>query len=391
MPLADRLAPRSPRLVAGVMSGTSTDGVDAAVARIDGSGREVRIEMLGFAHKPYDAVTREALLRNAEDATSSVRELALLDVLLARHFAAAIERLCAEIGIPTGELDLIGSHGHTFHHIPTPQAMAGEWVSATIQLGRGSVLATLTGVPVVSDFRSADMALGGQGAPLVPYFDWAVLGDAGQTRLLLNLGGIANLSVVPAGARRDEVFAFDTGPANMVLDALARRLLRTPFDEDGRAAARGQPDAALLEALLADPYFARPPPKSTGRERFGSDFVERLVATPLSPEDLLATATALTVRSIAEAVARFVRPHHEPEVMIVSGGGLRNPTLMRGLAEALHPIEIRSSSDYGVCPAAKESLCFALLAHEYLNGVPTNLPRVTGASREAMLGQLAVP
>jgi anhydro-N-acetylmuramic acid kinase len=386
-----RLLDTPERLVVGLMSGTSADGVDAAVARLAGTGRQLRMEALAFIHRPYDDVLREVLLRNAEAATSSVRELALLDALLARLFAAATREACTEAGLQLSDLDLIGSHGHTFHHLPEPQALAGEWVTATLQLGDPAALAVQTGVPTVGHFRSADVALGGEGAPLVPYFDWALLADDAETRVLLNLGGIANITVLPAGGDREAVYAFDTGPANMVIDALARRLLGTPYDRDGEAAARGTPDEALLRSLLADPYFERPPPKSTGRERFGAAAVEELVATGGAPDDLLATATAFTVRSLADALERFVLPRHRPDVLIASGGGCRNPTLMRLLADTVAPIPVRTADAYGVDADAKEALCFAVLAHEFANGVPTSMPAVTGARRAARLGQLALP
>jgi anhydro-N-acetylmuramic acid kinase len=379
------------RLVIGLMSGTSADGVDAALARISGSGRSVEIETLAFVHDPYDAVTREALLRNAEAATSSVRELALLDALIAARFGDACRRACLEAGVPLSSVDIIGSHGHTLHHLPEPQPFAGRWVRATLQVGDPATIAVDTGVPTVGHFRSADVALGGQGAPLVPYFDWALLADPDQTRVLLNLGGIANITVIPAGASREQVVAFDTGPANMVIDALARRFLDDTCDRDGAAARRGRVDEALLAQMLDDPYFQREPPKSTGREHFGADFVEALVASGQPADDLLATATALTVRSIASAIDRFVRPSHRPDLLIASGGGVHNRALMDGIREAVAPLAVHSADEMGVAGDAKEALCFALLAHEFANGIPTGMPGVTGASRACMLGQLALP
>jgi anhydro-N-acetylmuramic acid kinase len=377
------------RTVVGLMSGTSADGVDAALARIRGSGRDIEIETLAFVQRPYDDVLRDLLLRNAEAGTSTVRELALLDSLLARLFASAVHEACEEAGVE--RCDLIGSHGHTVHHLPDPYAVAGQWVAATLQIGDPATLAVLTETPVVGHFRSADVALGGQGAPLIPYFDWAVMADDVETRAFLNLGGIANVTVAPAGGARDEVFAFDTGPANMVIDALARRFLGASCDRDGAAAARGTVHEPLLEVLLSDPYFAQPPPKSTGRERFGADYVETLVASGAPADDLIATATALTVRSVALAIEQFAYPQHQLDALIVSGGGVHNPVLMRWLAEAVAPVPVCSSKAYGVDPQAKEALCFAVLAHEFINGVPTSMTAVTGASRPAHLGVLALP
>ncbi len=386
-----RLLDTPERVVAGLMSGTSLDGIDVAIARIGGSGRTLRIEPLTCRHTPYAADLRAVLLRNVEAATSNVRDLAQLNALLGRLFAEAVRAAMGEAGL--GALDLVGSHGHTMHHVPDPERFGGvDGVASTLQLGAPSVTAALLGVPVVGDFRSADVALGGQGAPLVPYFDHALFADAHEHRALLNLGGIANVTVLPAGGRPDEVFAFDTGPANMVLDALALRLYGEPFDRDGRHAAAGTPDEAVLADLLADAYFERPPPKSTGRELFGSAYVERLAARfPGAPDDALATAADLTARSVAEALARFVAPRYPLDVVIASGGGVFNRHLLRRLADALAPVPVRTTADYGVDPGAKEALCFAVLAHEFVNGVPTNLPSVTGAARPALLGTLALP
>lgn len=386
-----RLFDMPERVVAGLMSGTSLDGIDVAIARISGSGRSLRVEPLGFRHAPYAPDLRAVLLRNVEAATSNVRDLAQLNALLGRLFADAVRDAMGEAGVE--RIDLVGSHGHTMHHVPDPERFGGyDGVASTLQLGAPSVTAALLGAPVVGDFRSADVALGGQGAPLVPYFDHALFTDAREHRVLLNLGGIANVTVLPAGGGPEDVVAFDTGPANMVLDALALRLFGEPFDRDGHHAAAGAPAEAVLADLLTDDYFERPPPKSTGRERFGAGYVGRLAARfPGAPDDALATACELTARSVADAVARFVAPQHPPDVVIASGGGVRNRHLMARLAAALAPLPLRTTADYGVDPDAKEALCFAVLAHEFVHGVPTSLPSVTGAARPARLGTLALP
>jgi anhydro-N-acetylmuramic acid kinase len=245
---------------------------------------------------------------------------------------------------------------------------------------------------VVSDFRAADVALGGQGAPLAPYLDDSLFASETETRGLLNLGGIANLTVLPRGGSPGDALAFDTGPANMVIDALAARLMGVPYDADGAGAAAGRPDEAMLGRLLADPYFAEPPPKSTGRELFGATYVDRLMSEgPSDPHDLLATATAFTARSIADAYRRFLAPRFPLDRLIASGGGTRNPTLMSALAAAFAPIPVETTAAYGLDPDAKEAVLFAVLAHEWANGVPTGLPAVTGASRPALQGSLTLP
>ena len=377
------------------MSGTSLDGVDAVIARLSGSGPALSIDARAFVHRPYPDALRALLLENMAPGTSSVAALSQLNARLASAFADAVHAALDAAGLSAADLDLVGSHGQTMYHVPDPAPCAGAAVTSTLQIGDPSVLANRLGVPVVGHFRAADMALGGQGAPLVPYFDYVYFTDAAETRALLNLGGIANLTLLPAGTGLDAVQAFDTGPANMVIDALAERCFGQPFDEGGGLAAQGTRDHALLAELLAADYFQAPPPKSTGRERFGADFVDRLVerasARGRSDHDLMATATALTAYSVYQAYARFLRPDAPIDVLIASGGGTHNRTLMRLLSEAFAPIPIRTVDDYGLNPDAKEALCFAALAHETLNGVPTNLPRVTGARHPTLLGAICVP
>ncbi|GIV61479.1 MAG: anhydro-N-acetylmuramic acid kinase [Rhodothermaceae bacterium] len=393
--MSEPLSPASSRLVVGLMSGTSLDGVDAALVHLSGSGRGLRLAPRAFVTLPYPEPLQASLLANSDPATSSVRDLALLNVRVAHACARAVEAVCEAGGITPADLDLIGSHGQTVYHIPEPTDCAGEPVTATLQIGDPSVLANRVGVPVVGDFRPADMALGGQGAPLVPYFDYVVFTRDDRNRALLNLGGIANLTVLPRHAAPDDVRAFDTGPGNMVLDALARRLLGRPCDTGGAVAARGTPHEGLLDELLAHPYFDRRPPKSTGRELFGTPFVDRLWERArrlgLSAADVLATATALTARTVRDACRRFVAARHQPDEVLVAGGGVHNATLMRYLRDAFAPVPVRSTAEDGIDPDAKEALCFAVLAHETLNGVPTNLPAVTGARHPTLLGKICLP
>ena len=390
------LKEESTRLVVGLMSGTSLDGVDVVIARLAGSGRTLHIEQLAFAEHPYPDALRELLMDNSAPATSSVYDLSQLNVRLAHLYAEAVREVVRQAGIHLSDVDLIGSHGQTVHHVPSPDDCGGQPVTSTLQIGAPSVLANLLKVPVVGNFRLADMALGGQGAPLVPYFDYIRFTDANETRGLLNLGGIANLTVLPAKAQPDQVQAFDTGPANMVIDALAERYFDASYDRNGQHAARGNSDNELLAHLLDDPYFTDPPPKSTGRERYGTSYVDSVVDQARSlgisePADVLATATSLTSASIYQAYARFVREEHELDVLIVAGGGLHNDTLMNGLSAAFAPIPVRAADEYGLHADAKEALCFAVLAHETANGVPTSLPSVTGAEHAALLGELALP
>lgn len=386
---------QSPRTVVGLMSGTSLDGVDAALVELEGSGPDLTMEPEAFVHVPYPGALRNLIRQSTDPDSSSVQVLTRLDVRLAETYAEAVDRVLAEGNMDRNALDLVGSHGQTVCHLPEPADCAGARVRATLQLGNPSILATRLNVPVVGDFRPADMALGGQGAPLVPYFDYVTFTDADEHRGLLNLGGIANLTVLPAGGTPDDVQAFDTGPANMVIDALADRLFDAPMDRDGQHAAAGTPDHDLLADLLEGPFFRREPPKSTGRDDFGADYVDRLLnaaqSRGLSPEDTMATATLLTAASVYQAYAQYVRPDQSIDMLIASGGGVHNDTLLRMLRDAFAPISVRIASEYGVDGDAKEALCFAVLAHETANGVPTSLPSVTGAERAAILGSLSVP
>lgn len=384
-------------VVVGLMSGTSLDGIDAAVARIAGTGEDLDIELLGFDTTPYPDEVRSRLLANSSPASSSVLDISQLNVRLAHEYRRAVDRVVEACGLSTRDVDLVGSHGQTLHHVPDPIPCAGTKTASTLQVGDPSVLANLLNVPVVGDFRLADMALGGQGAPLVPYFDYVYFRDENETRGLLNLGGIANVTVIPAGASRDDIFAFDTGPANMVVDSLSRILFDEPFDHGGRRAEKGRFDDALMAELLGDPYFTHEPPKSTGRERFGLPYAERLVMRCSElmddprPEDIMATGTMLTVLSIYQAYARFIRERHELDVLVVSGGGFHNAFLMDRLKNTFAPIPVRNVAAYGLDADAKEALCFAVLAHEAVQGTPTSLPSVTGASHATILGKICVP
>lgn len=389
----DLFDPGGPRLTAGIMSGTSLDGIDVAISRLEGSGRGLRMEFLGAHTTAFpDAVAQE--LRDVADAESyPVDRMNVLNARLALAYEEAVRAGAAACGVGVSRLALVGCHGQTVRHQPVPREFAGAMVSATLQLGSGSALAALLGVPVVSDFRSADVALGGQGAPLVPYFDYVTLGSPVENRIALNLGGIANLTTLPAGAELSEITAFDTGPANMVIDGLARRLLDVPFDRDGATAAAGQPLRPLVREVLSRPFFASPPPKSAGRRSEGAGFGAELVtwllgqAPDATPEDLLSTAVAITVESIALALDRFVP--YKPEVVIASGGGCRNAYLMKCLRKLVGRVE--TSGEFGVDAAYKEALAFAVLAHEAVNGVATGIPSVTGASRPAVLGSISWP
>ena len=377
------------RLVAGVMSGTSLDGVDVCLVRLSGHQTELKSDVLHHDSTPFGSALKGQLLDVATSDLVELDNLCRLNVRLAHTYAEAIRRAVHSAGLAIQDLDLIGCHGQTVRHVPEPEECAGMDIRSTLQIGDPSVLAQLLGIAVVGDFRLADMALGGQGAPLVPYLDYVLLSHPIENRGCLNLGGIANLTLLPAGQDRNSVYGFDTGPANMVIDALAHELFGVPYDNCGKLAARGQVCDGLMEALFLDDFLEQKPPKSTGREHFGPSYLKRLidVADDLTPHDIMATATAFTARSVYAAYENFVAEDHPLDRMIVAGGGVHNRTLMKTLRECFDPIPVDMSGKYGIDEDAKEALCFAVLAHETASGYPTGMPAVTGAGRSAILGK----
>lgn len=413
------------RYAIGLMSGTSVDGIDAALVEIAGragdSGRLLKeesgtgngcacsgdsghspgddgsmnrpgglsVKLLAFRNLPYPEETREAIFRLFDPAQATVDKVGEMNVRLGKLYAEAALAVAAEAGIPPEAVSVIGSHGQTIWHAPEQ--------GYTVQIGEGSVIAELTGIPCVSDFRPADLAAGGQGAPLVPYTEYLLYRSETETLLLQNIGGIGNITVIPAGADSSGVFAFDTGPGNMLIDGVMRRLTggRTGMDEGGRLAASGRCCAELLERLQADDYYRLPPPKSTGRELFGDTYMDRLMGwreeLGVGDADLAATVTRLTAWSIGDAYRRFVRDRHPADRMIVGGGGSYNPTLLRDLREEMAGVPVATQEEIGLSSDAKEAVAFALLADCTLAGLPGSLPAVTGARHPAVLGKLSMP
>jgi anhydro-N-acetylmuramic acid kinase len=349
------------------MSGTSLDGIDVAVVEIAGR----RVSTVGFQSTAYPSDVRRAIL-GISNTTTTTREISRLNFVLGELYARAALRAVRRFG----PVELIGCHGQTIYH---------EGGSSTLQIGEAAVIAEGTGIPVVSDFRTRDIAAGGQGAPLVPYVDYLLFRHQRRTRIALNIGGIANITVIPAEAAPEAVVAFDTGPGNMAIDALAREYTRGKqnFDRNGRIAARGRVNRPLLDRLLADPYYRKKPPKSAGREQYGAEFVARLKQTGLPMPDLIATATVLTAATISMAAAPF-----QAAELIVSGGGAHNPQIMSHLAAFLPDVRLATSADFGVDIDAKEAIAFAILAYETWRRKPSNLPSATGARRPVVLGKI---
>jgi anhydro-N-acetylmuramic acid kinase len=377
----ERAAGRSERLCVGLISGTSADAAEAALCRIRGTGDTVELSLLAHRSLPFEP----ALTRRIQS-VATVRELSELDFLLGERFAQATLAVISAAGLTPEQVDVVGSHGQTVAHLPARLAA----VPSTLQIGEAAVIAERTGIPTVCDFRARDMAAGGEGAPLVPYFDWAVLRRAGVHRAFQNIGGIANLSVV--SDRLEDTIAFDTGPGNMILDELALRATdgALGFDRDGELSVRGQPIPGLLEELCAHPFLFEAPPKSAGREIFGGSLVDELWHRHGDrPFDLLATAAAFTVEATARAYERFVFPRFpQLEGVYLSGGGTRNPGLLGGLQRRLSPVRVEPVDVLGFPEPAKEAACFALLASEYLSYTPQNVPSATGAKRAVVMGKM---
>ncbi|MBI5083927.1 MAG: anhydro-N-acetylmuramic acid kinase [Acidobacteria bacterium] len=376
-------------IIAGIMSGTSLDGIDVALIRIAGGS----IDTLGFHSTPYPAEVRAALLA-VSNCDTHTREIARLHFLLPELYAAAFKQTCKRLKIGASEVDLIGCHGQTIYHEGAPAQVLGHSVASTLQIGDGSLLANRTGIPVVCDFRPADIAAGGRGAPLVPYADYILLHHKTLSRVALNIGGIANITWIPAGAPPSKVIAFDTGPGNMVVDQLVSHYTNGErnYDASGQMASEGLVHPDVVAGLLADPFYSERPPKTAGREQYGVEFVKRLLALNLSPADTVATATYFTAAAIAEGIARFAGGEdHPPDEVLVSGGGVHNKTLLRFLRAELPESEVVRSEIHGIDPDAKEAVAFAILAHETWHGRASNLPSATGARRPAVLGKLCRP
>jgi anhydro-N-acetylmuramic acid kinase len=350
--------------VAGLISGTSVDGIDVAVVDIGDS-----IQVVASATVPYPAQVREAIL-SVSNAPTHTATIARLNFLLGELFAEALQKT----GVPLETIELIGSHGQTIFHQGQPLEFMGRKVASTLQIGEAAVIAERTGIQTIADFRMSDMAAGGTGAPLVPFLDYQLFQHPERARIALNIGGIANITVIPAHASPEDVIAFDTGPGNMLMDALS-----PPFDRDGEGARAGRFNEALLAELLTDPYYSVPPPKSCGREQYGAEFLR-------STRIDLATAMELTVRTIALAIARYP----DTDEVIVSGGGAHNRYMMERLRASMRP-RVTTSAEFGIDVDAKEAILFAVLAYQTYHGRPGNIPSATGAKRPAILGKISRP
>jgi len=372
------------------MSGTSADGVDVAVVDIGGKS----VDLVAFDTFGYPPRLRRKIFELFDPGAARIEDISHLNFVIGEVFADALIKLSKTTGISLGSIDLTGSHGQTIYHDPVGKRFRGRRTRSTLQIGEPSVLAERTGITTVADFRPGDIAAGGQGAPLVPYADYVLFGDKHKTRAIQNIGGIANVTYLPAGCGIGEVIAFDTGPGNMMIDRVVYRLSkgRRRYDAGGELAGRGEINKSLLGELMRHKFLRKPPPKSTGREEFGIQFsdatYDRAIEAAVDPLDMLATVTAFTAKSISHAYRQFLPKM--PQEVILCGGGARNRTLVTMLKDELASAEVMSTDDFGISIDAKEAVSFAVLAYATLRGLANNVPSATGADRPVVLGKIVV-
>jgi anhydro-N-acetylmuramic acid kinase len=374
--------------VIGLMSGTSADGVDSALVEIEGYGIDTHVKLIKFATYPFSENVRDRLFRIFPPSICSVVDICELNFIIGDAFAEATLKVIEDAGLRASDVDLIGSHGQTICHLPN------SVVRSTLQIGEPALIAFKTGIVTVADFRVADVSAGGHGAPLVPYVDFLLLRGKEKTRAIQNIGGICNVTVLPTNDDLESVFAFDTGPGNMIIDETVRIITNGQYnyDRNGEIASKGVPNPDMLRKLLSHPFIQQTPPKTTGREDFGAHFTHRLVdearALGISDADLVATVTAYTTECIYESYNRFILPKYDVSEVLICGGGVHNQTLMRFLRERLYPIDVGIVDDYGLSSDAKEAIAFAVLANETIHGNYGNVPNATGANKRVVLGKI---
>jgi anhydro-N-acetylmuramic acid kinase len=382
------IAARDKMRVAGLMSGTSVDGVDAAIVDIT----KQKVHLLAFDVFPYPPALRREVLRLCRPESARLDNICHYNFVLGEVFADAIIKLCRKSGIPLSSIDLVGSHGQTIYHNPRGKRYSRTTIRSTLQIGEPSVIAHGTGITTVADFRPRDIAAGGEGAPLVPYADYFLFGHNRLSRAVQNIGGIANVTFLPRGCKQDDIIAFDTGSGNMIIDSIIRLISteRQRFDPAGKMAAQGTVDKSLLNEMLRHPFLRRHPPKSTGREEFGSAFADRIYQKAaqkcLSDNDILATVTAFTAKSIARAYHQFLPTM--PDEVILCGGGSHNNTLVEMLRSELPNAKMLATEDFGISVDAKEAVSFAILAWATIKGLTNNVPGATGAGQPVVLGKI---
>ena len=381
------------KLVIGLMGGTSADGVDAALVQIDGYGSETKVKQMGYVSIPFEDAVRERILQIAQGDFGGSRELARMNVLLGQLYMEACTRLCRVAGIPFEKVDLIGSHGQTVYHQPQKERYLGREVATTYQLGDVSILCEEIGAPVVSDFRVRDMAAGGQGAPLVPYTEYLLYRKKDEDVALQNIGGMGNVTFLPGGGQMSQLIAFDTGPGNVLIDAVVAKISdgKVRYDDGGRMAAEGHVSKELLRWLMDDGYLRQAPPKTTGREKYDLSYQQKLYQKANSlgvmEYDLLATVTRYTAETIAYALRNHLP--RLPQTLVLGGGGSYNQTLVSQIRELLPEVQVVCNEKLGWNGDAKEAVAFAILANETIHGQCNNAPAATGALHPVIMGKIS--
>ncbi len=389
-----RLKEKESRNVIGLMSGTSCDGIDACLVKITGNGLSTKVDIMGFETYPYKNEIRELIFEASCRETSTVDKICQLNFTLGKLFADAAVQIAGKLSIPLPEIDIVGSHGQTIYHVSSLKESNNKEVRSTLQIGEPSVIAQETGVTTVADFRTRDIAAGGEGAPLVPYADFILFGRDEVGRAIQNIGGISNVTFLPAEGNIKEIIAFDNGPGNMIIDRFAEIITdgRLKYDKNGELASKGKLNKDLLERLCAHPYLSKSPPKSTGREDFGiqfsNDLYKELIRDNIDVYDAIATITAFTAKSISDSYEKYIQPYYKISEVVMSGGGVHNPVLFQFLKGYLENIRISKVDDFGIPSDAKEALAFAILANETISGNPGNIPSATGAKESVVLGKI---
>jgi anhydro-N-acetylmuramic acid kinase len=390
--ILSKIINKKSRLIIGLLSGTSVDGIDAVLCRISGNGLKTQINVIDFITHPVPQKIREAIFKNSNNKSARLEEICRLNVIIGALFSDAVFRVLKKNRIKASQADLIGSHGQTIHHLPGKKDFAGYRVKSTLQIGDPAIIANLTGITTIGDFRIADCAVGGDGAPLVPYMDYILFTDKKVNRALLNIGGISNITALPKFLSKDKVFAFDSGPGNMLIDGLTQIYFKKPFDKNGAFAKKGKVNESLINFLLKDKYYMSAPPKSTGREHYGKDYLTKIIskAGRMNRYDILRTVAEFTAYTIYYNYKNFIYPKCRINELIISGGGAENPVIMSSLQKYFTNVYVRKMDDFGINVNNKEAILFAILANECISGNPSNMKSVTGSTRDVILGKICL-
>ena len=387
-----KLRKNKSRFCIGLLSGTSVDGIDAALLKISGAGTSTGIKLIDFKTYKYPDKIRQLIFKNSDKNTSSVEDICSLNIILGKLFADAALKIIFRNKLSAKEIAFIGSHGQTIHHLSSLRNPAKYKVKSTLQIGDPSVIANLTGILTVGDFRVADCAVNGDGAPLVPYFDYILFHNKKVNRALLNIGGISNITLIPKDSRKNDVIAFDTGPGNMIIDGLTLHYFGKPYDKNGNIAKNGNVNHELLNYLIKDKFINKYPPKSTGREEYGRDYMRNITVKfkKIEKHDIIRTVTEFTAFSICINYKKFIKPKVVIDELIVSGGGAKNPVLIESLKNYFKGVNINQFKLSGIDYDSKEAALFAVLANECLQGNPANMPSVTGSKKDVILGKICL-